>query len=93
MANRVEKSHWDHDCGNRTDVTATIVMLQPADLPMLSTEGKAFCGRIYRDGQTIHQTSERATLADAADMLDHWLNGPEPTKYDDDDYTDDEFDT
>ena len=75
MAQRVDKSHWTHDCGDH-DVTAVIVLMQPADLPMLSSEGKSFQGRIYRvagDNNLIHQTVEYAEFTAAANAVDRWL--------------------
>ncbi len=75
MANRVDKSHWSHDCGDQADVTAVIVMTQPADLPMLSREGKSFRGRVYREGETtaIHETIEFRSVDDAEVAVDRWL--------------------
>lgn len=73
MSNLAEKSHWDHDCDDRTDVTATIVMLQPADLPMLSAQGKSFQARIHRDGAVIHETAEYAEFSAASNAADRWL--------------------
>ncbi len=76
MAQRVDKSHWNHDCGDQADVTAVIVMAQPADLPMLSTQGKSFQGRIYRragENNLIHETGEYAEFTAAANAVNRWL--------------------